>query len=392
MKNQRVFVLIAVLLGGMGQGVVAPKLPELLHESGALFMSSGISATLMYFAIFISTYKYGSMADRGKVHLLLGCGLLFYAAALVGLGVAPNQQTVFALRFAEGLSMSAIFVAADFVLGRVSAAHERGQWLAYYGVALSIGLLLGPTLALVAFKLGSIAGLPPRLASSALFPLGIVAALSAALAAPGFFTRVPVIAAPAQEGLHLNFGALTTGGVYGFMEAALVAVFPVLAVKSFHVPPEYCLLTVILSAAVSSVAWGMIADRRGPRLVATALVGMLAVGCTVFCVWCLAQANSDPAAIAYGSCVFFGILAGGLYPVGFAWLLLDLPESSYGHASGSFARAYGLGSLSGPLAIGAASQYFGALGLFSTMFAASALGLLAILYVQRTPRLKPKLT
>ena len=258
MNNPRIFVLIAVLLGGMGQGGLRRSCPELLHESGALFVSSGISATLMYFAIFISTYRYGSMADKGQVHWLLGCGLLFYAAALLGLGVAPNQQTVFALRFAEGLSMSAIFVAADFVLGRLSAAHERGQWLAYYGVALSIGLLLGPTLALVASKLGGTLGLPETLANSALFPLAIVAALSAALAIAGFFTRVPVIAAPPAEGLQLNFGALTTASVYGFMEAALVAVFPVLAVKTFHVTPEYCLLTVILSAAVSSIAWGMI--------------------------------------------------------------------------------------------------------------------------------------
>ncbi len=387
MNNPRIFVLIAVLLGGMGQGVVAPKLPELLHESGALFLSSGISATLMYFAIFISTFKYGSLADRGRVHLLLGLGLLFYAASLLALGVAPSQNVVFAVRFFEGLAMSAIFVAADFVLGRLSAPKERGQWLSYYGVALSIGLLLGPTLALVSGKLGSTMGLAPRLASSPLFPLAVVATLALGLCVPGFFTRVPAISDASPLILKPNLGALIAGAVYGFMEAALVAVFPVLALKEFHVVPEYCLLTVILSAAVSSVVWGTLADQKGPAKIATLLVALLAVGCAGFTVIGLLNPAPNSTAIAFGSCIFFGTLAGGLYPVGFAWLLEGLPESAYGFASGSFARAYGLGSLSGPLMIGAAAQYFGAAGLFAAMFLASGLGLLAIFYAPRYRRL-----
>ncbi|MBI3555543.1 MAG: MFS transporter [Deltaproteobacteria bacterium] len=384
MNNPRIFVLIAVLLGGMGQGVVAPKLPELLHESGALFLSSGISATLMYFAIFISTFKYGTLADRGKVHLLLGFGLLFYAGSLLALGLAPNQGVVFAVRFVEGLAMSAVFVAADFVLGRLSAASERAQWLSYYGVALSIGLLLGPTLALVSGKLGATVGLRDELASSPLFPLGIVAAFSVALCAPGFLTRVAPIENDGAGTPPLHRGALLTGVVYGFMEAALVAVFPVLAVKEFHVRPEYCLLTVILSAAVSSVVWGYLADKRGAAPIATLLVGGLAVGCAAFA---LGHATLGPSPTAFGGCIFFGILAGGLYPVGFAWLLEGLPESAYGYASGGFARAYGLGSLSGPLAVGAAAQYFGSTGLFAAMLSASGLGLLGIFYAPRNRRL-----
>ena len=74
-RDPRILALLCVLLGGMGQGVVAPKLPELLSGSGHLALASGFSAAVMYFGIFISTYRYGELADRGKVHWLMSLGL-----------------------------------------------------------------------------------------------------------------------------------------------------------------------------------------------------------------------------------------------------------------------------------------------------------------------------
>ncbi len=213
-------VLIAVLLGGMGQGVVAPKLPELLHESGALYLSSGISATLMYFAIFISTFKYGSLADEGKVHLAAGPWPALLRRFTPGSGLAPNQEHSLRIAFRRRPVRCAPSLSPPISCWEGYLPHsERGQWLAYYGVALSIGLLLGPALALAATNtVGTAAGLPPGLRPRRFFLWVSLRALSALLMSGQVFSRVCPSSRPRPRVICvLTPGALITGGVYGFM-------------------------------------------------------------------------------------------------------------------------------------------------------------------------------
>ena len=363
----------------MGQGVVAPKLPELLKESTALALDSGISATVMYFGIFVSTFRFGKWADQGRVHWLLGPGMLAYSLVLMALGYLHTPIGFFVGRFAEGITLSAIYVAADFILGRLSAPKERGQWLSYYGVALSIGLLAGPALALSAAKFG--------FSQSPVFPLAVVAALAVIMGLVVLGKRVAQ--APESPGppSRLNRRAMASGSTYGYMEAGLVAVMPILAVREFHVLPEYCLVVVIISAALSSIVWGITSDKRGPRPTVLLLLSLLALGPLLI----LGSLKFlAPDLVAYSSCILFGIVAGGLYPVAFSWLLQDLPEAQYGYASGGFARAYGLGSIFGPLVTGFACEHFGARGFFLSMGIIGTLGLAFVLArTEKSPAIKP---
>ncbi len=112
LSDKRFIALVCTLIGGMGQGVVAPKLPELLHNGTRLALQSGISATIMYFGIYVSTFRFGKMADRGLVHRVRTGGLWGYCLAFLFIGFAPNNPSLFAARFIEGLSLSAVFVAA----------------------------------------------------------------------------------------------------------------------------------------------------------------------------------------------------------------------------------------------------------------------------------------
>ena len=371
--DKRIIALICTLAGGMGQGVVAPKLPELLHNSSRLALESGLSATIMYFGIYISTFRFGKMADRGQVHRVLTGGLWGYCLSLLCIGFAPGDLSLFAARFLEGLSLSAVFVAADFLLGRLSASGERGAWLSYYGVALSVGLLLGPALALLAPQLAAAAGAGPAFASKPWLPMALVAGLVLLLSTGTSGIRVAAAAEGAPPAGKLPRGPLLVGSAYGFLEAALVAVLPVLAVLEFHIKPEYCLIAVILSAALFSVFWGKAVDRVGAKKIIFWLLGIMVAGDLLLL---LAHNYISGAALAYASCVLYGALAGGLYPTGFAWLLEGVSETAYGHASGGFARAYCLGSLFGPVAVGLAASAFSSAGLFVMM---AALGLTVLL-------------
>ena len=371
-KNIRVFALICVLFGGMGQGIVAPKLPELLRGSHALAFDSGFSAALMYLGIFVSTFRYGKWADLGKTHRLLSFGLFGYALSLIALGFSAEVWQLFVARFFEGLALSAIFVAADYILGRLSLPKERGRWLSYYGVALSIGLLLGPILSLVFTKTAIEMGVSDLNSRSPLPSLLFVATLVLLLGFLALSTRVGQVALDSAEKPRLNRAALWGGWAYGFLEAGLVAVFPVLAITEFKVIPEYLLIAVIVVAAISSLLWGAWSDRHGPKSVMRILLLLLILGPMLLSALHFVFAIQG---LAFISALLFGILSGGMYPVGFAWLLEALPESNYGYASGAFARAYGLGSLFGPLCVGLGAQAAGARGLY---WALSLAGILAI--------------
>ena len=183
----------------------------------------------------------------------------------------------------------------------------------------------------------------------------------------------------------LLLGPLICGTSYGYLESGLVALLPILAVQEFKTVPEYCLVTVILAAAASSVFWGTLSDRQGAKKTVILLLAVLGFGSSFFAV---SSFFLSPIMTIYLSCVLFGTLAGGLYPVGFSWLLHDLPESQYGYASGAFARAYGLGSLAGPLATGAIAQNWGSHGLFLMMGGLGILGLLLTLKFGEKPFLR----
>lgn len=388
--DPRILALLCVCVGGMGQGVVAPKMPELLQGNADLAWESGVSAGLMYLGIFLSTHFYGRWADRGYVHRLLTGGLWLYILTLIGLALSNSLIAIYAARFVEGVALCAVYVAADFVLGRLSLRHERGQWLSYYGVALSTGLLLGPLVGLGSAQIFPGLTLIPFLgvASLALIASLFTVKLRVHEVSEGSAEDVPATDSPTLKSQDLprppvdtlasgksTWGALAMGVNYGYLEAGLVAVFPVVAIQEFQTRPEWCLVIVILVAAVTSVAWGMLSDRIGAVPVLWTLMGVLTFGALL-----LSGGRSwlEPFPYLVTSCVFFGAVAGGVYPVAFSWLLGSVPDTHYGQASASFSRAYGLGSLLGPLLAGLATQAQGVRGLMLIQALAGVLGVFAL--------------
>jgi MFS family permease len=349
----RIFVLLCVFLGGLGQGVVNPKLPEILADHARLALDSGISASLMYAGIFMASFLYGTWADRGHTFRLLATGLIFYAGVLVLICYAQTKEAIFFLRLLEGLSLSAIYVAADVVLCRASKDQERGQWLSYYGLALSLGLLCGPALVL---------GLEwAKLEPALRFSLLGVAGLSLLLAVISVSLRLPQWPQSSSEPVD-NRGAGLAAVLYGFLEAGLVAVLAATVVQYFHTKVEIIFILVIVSAAVASIGWGILIDRIGGRrtLQLVFLAFTLGIGGTS-----LGQIFKSGEWVLIAGAISFGIAAGGIYPAGFAWLIEGCHPSQYGYASGMFTRAYGLGSLFGPLCFGLAVEWTGPIGLFS---------------------------
>lgn len=356
----RIFVLLCVFLGGLGQGVVNPKLPELLADHARLALDSGVSASLMYLGIFAASFLYGRLADGGQTFRLLAGGLFLYAVVLVLFRSATSREAVFALRFFEGLGLSAVYVSADVVLCRASADDERGRWLSYYGVALSLGLLTGPALVLLVERVREGSALNPTLAA--------LAALTFLFGALSLRLRLsPAESNEEKGGLEPRAGWAAV--LYGFLEAGLVAVLAALVVERFKASVETVFIALILAAAPASLFWGWLIDRIGGRRTLRA----------VFAVFVLSEAAlfllGDGPWLPYLTAAAFGCAAGGIYPAGFAWLVEGCSPARYGYASGLFTRAYGLGSLFGPLCFGFAVEGFAEKGFFGLALALGLAGL-----------------
>jgi len=232
--------------------------------------------------------------------------------------------------------------------------------MSYYGVALSIGLLLGPILSL---------SLPGKSSFYGVALLALICAIATA------FRRVDQVLPNSKFPDEINRGALVLGSCYGFLEAGMVAVLPILAVQYFLITPQWLLVGTILIAAVSSLAWGELAEKIGNQRVVYILIKLYALAPLLYL---LATGYFAGDQIGKASAVLFGVLAGGLYPIGFAWLVEGTSPSHYGFASGAFSRAYGLGSLFGPVVCGLSSEYLGARGFYGTTAVVGLSGYFAI--------------
>ncbi|MGZ3712146.1 MAG: MFS transporter, partial [Bdellovibrionota bacterium] len=238
----------------------------------------------------------------------------------------------------------------------------RGQWLSYYGIALSLGLLFGPALLLIGEAL--------HLFSALNTSLWIIAASAVLMAAVCGRQNLPVLQSSGEQP-KLNKYASVSAALYGFLEAGLVAVLAATVLKSFHAKVETVFITIILSAALASAGWGYLIDRWGGRKTLLALHFVLAVSLGAAA---LIMTFWPGERMIFISSIFFGVVAGGLYPAAFSWLAEKIHPSHLGFASGHFTRAYGFGSLLGPLCFGFAVEWYGATGLFGISAVLGAIG------------------
>ncbi len=290
---------------------------------------------------------------------------------LVCFSQSGSREAIFIFRFLEGLSLSAIFVAADYVLCRASANSDRGQWLSYYGVALSIGLLFGPAIILILDWLAT----PHSLLKSLLG----VATAALLLAITSLRYELPSTEKQNDAPLRESRAALAAI-LYGFFEAGLVATLAATALKSTSLRVEYVFILIILSAAIASIYWGNRIDKIGGRKTLQQVFLMLFLGLGALLL--IPLFFSVPERIL-AAAVIFGIAAGGIYPAGFAWLIEGSDASQYGYASGLFTRAYGFGSLFGPLCFGLFIEKNGQVGLYMLACFLGFLGILASRYSKK---------
>ncbi len=360
-----VTAILCAALSGCGFGLLMPLISlnlESMTGSGAVVGANATAAAISTMVMTpIIPFLLSRFAPRAAI---AGCTIV------TGIGVAafpfiPDVYAWWVLRFITGCAVTVIFVTSETWINQLAKPESRASLLAVYATVLSAGFGSG---GLILALLGS-QGLAPWFAGGAIFLAGAIPVTI--LRGPGLVppkpgeTGVKALIAAAR----LAPPAILAGVVFGAMETSVYTLIPVYAERLGFT--ETTVGLIVAAAALGGIAMqipvGRFADRTGRlktlrRVAAGGVVLPLLAG--------LAGANL----VWLISLVFlFAGLASAFYTLGLALLGERVQAGALAAANAAFIFAYGVGSLIGPPAMGAAMDGFDPYGLMIAFSACAAL-------------------
>ncbi|MEK6289360.1 MAG: MFS transporter [Acidobacteriota bacterium] len=349
MSDSKAFsaIYLSIGLSYLGVGLVAPLIPILLAGHGENSFMVGLIGSTMFTAFTLASFPVGAATDRiGPKPMLVG-GLIVYGVAILLFAFIKVTWLFFAVRAIEGVGASAISVATETMINRLSKPEERARRMSYYALAIGIGWAAGPLAGALLYRIR------PDVPFIGCFVLSVLAALLAA----SLIKKAPIGSHHGEAILSVLSSniivPISAGALYGYLMSSLVTLFP-LYLKLIKVPETgmaAIITAVIVGTIISQVPIGHAADRFGKRktlLICTVLLGGVFALMSLHSDWRLFLATG----------VLCGALAGSLYPIGLALIGEIVRKERLGAATATFSLAFGLGSLIGPSMSGFAMTHF----------------------------------
>jgi len=340
MSDSKAFsaIYLSIGLSYLGVGLVAPLIPILLASHGENSFLVGLIGSTMFTAFTLASFPVGAATDRvGPKPMLIG-GLIVYGTAILLIAFIKVTWLFFAVRAIEGVGASAISVATETMINRLSKPEERARRMSYYALAVGIGWAAGPLAGALLY------GIRPEVPFVGCFVLSILAALLAA----GLIKKAPTGSHHGEAILSVLSSnivvPISSGALYGYLMSSLVTLFPLYLKREVKVPEAgmaAIITAVIVGTILSQVPIGHAADRFGKRktlLICTVLLGGVFALMSLHADWRLFLATG----------VLAGALAGSLYPIGLALIGQVVRKERLGAATSAFSLAFGIGSLIGP--------------------------------------------
>jgi MFS family permease len=341
-------IYLSIGLSYVGVGLVAPLIAVVLSEHGENSLLVGLIGSTMFTAFTLASFPVGAATDRLGPKPVLVAGLIVYGVAILMFAFIRVTWAFFLVRAVEGVGASAISVATETMISRLSKPDERARRMSYYALSIGIGWAVGPIAGTLLF------GIREELPFVGCFVLSILAALLAAT----LIKKTPAGSAHTEGILGVQNAniiiPISAGALYGYLMSSLVTLFPLYLKKEIMLPETAMggiITAVIVGTIVSQVPIGHAADRFGKRktlLACTALLGVVFVVMTLHTDWRLFLLTGAMA----------GALAGSLYPMGLALIGDTVSKQRLGAATATFSLAFGLGSLIGPSMSGFAMTQF----------------------------------
>jgi MFS family permease len=334
---------------GLGATLVSPFLSDAGYDKTTV----GLNTSIYYLGVALTSVALPRLLRRsGRTCIIAG---MFTDALTVALFPwASGPVGWFGLRLVGGAATALSVIPMETLVNHNAAPTRRAREFGLYAFSVALGVGLGP-----------VAGLPlyavaPKLA----FAFGGVAALAAAALAwwglPGRDAFGEAETSSASPPVTANLVSFGTAWIQGFLEGGMLTFLSVYLLGLSYTDAEAGLLIGVLFLGVIAfqVPGAWLADRLGRARVllgchVVVLAGMLCLPVYVGPVWLSAWL------------FLIGACTAALYPLGLALLGERLPRAALGKANAWYLASNCVGSLSGPLVLGIAVEWWGWRGLFT---------------------------
>jgi MFS family permease len=329
-------VIVSVFTLGLCWVVIIPVTSAIFEERHFPTPLIGITAAVIFVGMAISAPLVGRAIELYGLKRTLFTGMCSAGILLVALSAWDSTPVWIGLRFIIGISFGAITTSCETVINRVSTDRNRGRNLGLYAFAFSLSLIAAPA-AIWLLKFGI--WVPFVAAGAVCFAVSVL-----------IFVTIPHMQEESPEtALDFNLArrielSLTTNGMAGFMEGALIALIPVYSLRQgFDMSQTAILLSAfMIGHGGGPPIIGTLADRLGLRRVLALVYGL---GAVVFMVIILNPAYMTLTVLL----VFAGASVGALYPLAVGMIGEVLPSSELPRGNAMTTFAYGIGSILGPL-------------------------------------------
>lgn len=373
---------IAILLGGLAVLLIGVGLlGTLLGVRAALanFASAEIGLIMAgYYVGYIVGTVWVPRVIRNVGHIRTFAALAAVMAVItMSFGLVVNPLVWFLLRIINGISVVGVYMVVESWLNSQSASSARGRIFSLYMMSTLVALGGGQFLLLA----GDGADLLPFILAGMLITLGIV---------PIAITRVTEPRIEVAQPVHVfELFRISPLGAAGAMAAGIVngAFWGMTAVFGQRLALDDLQIAVLMSATILGGAllqWpvGHLSDRYDRRgvLIVVSVLTAVAAGLVAFVV-IQGHPGLVVAASVYGGLMF------SLYGLCVAHTNDHLDAGQVLEATRGLLLIYGAGALSGPLLVGGAMEFIGAVGL--PVVSAATAGLLALFGLYRITRRSP---
>ncbi|WP_018768132.1 MFS transporter [Bacillus sp. 105MF] len=368
-KNYIMLTITALLLFS-GFYLLMPTLPMFIKKLGGSESQVGFIIGVFTISAVIFRPIVGGLMDRYGRMVFIISGLLFFAITMYFYDWVTGVIFLVILRILHGISWAVATTSIGTAVTDVIPQSRRGEGMGWYGLAMTLGMALGPVLGLWVIKSFSF---------HYLFLLCTGLALVAFILALG--TKIPSIQHASKKTISFFektllpiaivtfFLSLTFGGITTFL--------PLFAAKIQVNAGTFFLVYAVTLTVVRPFA-GKVSDKYGEGIIIIPALFTLIAALLV-----LAMTNGIVGLVI--TAILYGIGFGSAQPaLQVAMIRLASPEKR-GIANATFFTAFDLGIGLGSILLGFVSQLMGYQMLFIVCAVSGFVSLLIfILFVKKT--------
>ena len=338
---------------GVAYGALIPLVSLRLEAAGVDSLLIGIQGAMFPLATLAIGPFLPALVSRVSLLPVLYASLAVAAACSLLFPVLTPLPAWFALRFVMGSAGSVHWIVTEIWMNALATARDRSRLMGVYATLLAAGIAIGP---LIVRATGT----------EGFTPFAAVAAGILAAALPLPFARAMVPELPARHAVRLRTlfarepTVLLAALLAGFLDAGIFVFLPVHGVRSGLAQPDAVVLVAWFVAGnlLFQIPLGWWADRGDRWSVLRLCVACSLAGALLLPV--LAPGGPFPSPPLLSAVLFvWGGTSFGLYALSLAELGERSSLAELAAANTAFVMVYELGSISGPVAVGAAMDLAG---------------------------------